>query len=120
VFNLGQLRHLWRSFEDDEPCTCSQSLQACAIYGDVVVDTADMQQRSKAFYKDAMQESDWTNTAAIDRLRDRHLDFLGGMQAVLEQVGTATQASHFVDSSKAPEVALALSLIPSALLLRAA
>jgi hypothetical protein len=114
VFNLGQLRHLWRSFEDNEPCSCSELLQACAIYGDVVVNTAEMQQLSRAFYKDAVRESDWTNTAAIDGLRNRHLDFLRGLQAVLEKVGAATQASHFVDSSKAPEVALALSLLPNA------
>ena len=39
VFNLGQLRHLWRSYEDNEPCSCSQSLQSCEIYADIVVDT---------------------------------------------------------------------------------
>jgi hypothetical protein len=35
VFNLGQLRHLPRAFGDNAPCSCEQSLQACAIYSEV-------------------------------------------------------------------------------------
>ena len=112
VFNLGQLRHLWRSFADDEPCSCGQGLQACPIYKDIVVDTDEMQLAAKAFYKDAAHRSDWTDAITIATLKERHHDFLRGLQAVLEQLGEAVQTTHFVDSSKAPEVALALSLIP--------
>lgn len=113
VFNLGQLRHLWRSYADDEACSCSQSLQSCPIYKDIVVDTTEMQGVAKAFFKDAARQPDWTKAATIAGLRERHRDFLRGMQAVLEQLGDAVQATHFVDSSKTPEVALALSLIPN-------
>lgn len=35
VFNLGQMRHLPRAFGDNAPCSCKQSLQACAIYSKV-------------------------------------------------------------------------------------
>ena len=35
VFNLGQLRHLARAFEDNAPCSCQQPLQACAVYSEV-------------------------------------------------------------------------------------
>ena len=36
VFNLGQMRHLWRAFENDEPCTCGETLQSCAVYSRVM------------------------------------------------------------------------------------
>lgn len=112
VFNLGQLRHLWRSCADNEPCSCGQGLQDCAIYKDIVVDTTAMQTAGKAFFKDAARQSDWTDPATVAALKKRHRDFLRGLQAVLEQIATTVQATHFVDSSKAPEVALALSLLP--------
>lgn len=35
VFNLGQLRHLPRAFEDNAPCSCQRPLQTCAVYGEV-------------------------------------------------------------------------------------
>ncbi|MGI9271186.1 MAG: sulfotransferase [Woeseiaceae bacterium] len=111
VFNLGQLRHLWRSYEDNETCSCRQGLQSCEIYKDIVVDTAEMQRVARAFFKDAARQSDWTRAATISGLKERHKEFLRGMQAVLDQVQDAVQATHFVDSSKVPEVALALSLL---------
>ena len=36
VFNLGQMRHLWRAFDDNAPCSCQQPLQSCAVYGKAV------------------------------------------------------------------------------------
>ena len=114
VFNLGQLRHLWRSFQDNEPCSCGQALQSCPIYRNIVVDTDAMQAAAKAFYQDAARQRHWGDTGARDALRQRHADFLRGMRAVLGQLEDVTGASHFVDSSKSPEVALALSLLPDA------
>ncbi len=35
VFNLGQMRHLPRSFADNAPCSCLQTLQSCAVYSEV-------------------------------------------------------------------------------------
>ncbi len=35
VFNLGQMRHLPRAFDGDAPCSCLQTLQSCAVYGEV-------------------------------------------------------------------------------------
>ena len=113
VFNLGQLRHLWRSFADNEPCSCRLGLQSCEVYREIVVDTAEMQTVAKAFYKDAAGRPDWTDTATIADLREQHKAFLRGMQAILGQLSESVAASHYVDSSKAPEVALALSLLPN-------
>lgn len=36
VFNLGQMRHLWRAFENNAHCSCRQPLQSCAVYGKAV------------------------------------------------------------------------------------
>ena len=111
IFNLGQLRHLWRSYADDEPCSCGQNLQQCPIYGHIVADPAAMQELGKAFFKDAARQSDWADAATRAGLQHRHRDYLDGMRKILEQITTATQVSHFIDSSKAPEVALAFGLL---------
>jgi hypothetical protein len=36
VFNLGQMRHLWRAYDNDDACSCQQNLQACAVYSKVM------------------------------------------------------------------------------------
>ena len=36
VFNLGQMRHLWRAFDNNAPCSCRQPLQSCSVYGKAV------------------------------------------------------------------------------------
>ena len=112
VFNLGQLRHLWRAFELAEPCSCGQKLPQCAIYGHAVSTAAAMSDSGRAFFEDAARLTDWGDAAGREQLRQRHQDFLHGMRAVITQVASDSGASHVVDSSKAPEVALALSLLP--------
>ena len=37
VFNLGQMRHLNRAYDDNAPCSCSEKLQDCAVYSDVAL-----------------------------------------------------------------------------------
>lgn len=111
VFNLGQLRHLWRSYADDEPCSCGQSLSHCQIYGDKVGAASAMPGLGKAFFKDAADHSDWSDPQTRTRLREKHSEYLAGINAVLQHIVQSTQATHFVDSSKAPEIALAFSLL---------
>jgi len=121
VFNLGQLRHLWRAFETNAACSCSQNLQSCLVYGRVVAPShsaagrpriADMHGLAKAFLKDAARQSDWTDQAVRAGLRQRHQAFLEAMLDVLTRIADVTGASTFVDTSKAPEVAMALGLLP--------
>jgi hypothetical protein len=114
VFNLGQLRHLWRAYDDDEACSCGQALHHCASYGHIVSNAGAMQLAGKAFFRDAARSPDWASTSTRTSLQQRHHEFLLGVQTVLEQLVANTGASHFVDSSKAPEMALAFSLIPNA------
>jgi len=112
VFNLGQLRHLWRAYELDEPCSCGHTLQHCPRYAGIVANTAAMQAAGKAFFSDAANQPDWSSIESRTRLKERHGDFLLGLCAVLTQVAADTGATHLVDSSKAPEMALAFSLLP--------
>jgi hypothetical protein len=112
VFNLGQLRHLWRSYADDEPCSCGQKLGHCQIYGGEVGDASSMQELGKAFFKDAAARTNWSDPRTRTRLQGQHSEYLAGVSAVLRHIVQTTQATHFVDSSKAPEIALAFSLLP--------
>jgi len=122
VFNLGQNRHLWRSYENDEPCSCGETLRGCSVYGTVTAasyaasstpQNSEMQQLEKAFARDARRQSDWSDAKVRTDLQQRNQDFLGRMADVLERIAAATQKSYFVDSSKTPEMALAFSLLPN-------
>jgi hypothetical protein len=112
VFNLGQLRHLWRSYGDNDACSCGQKLDDCRIYGDKVGDASTMQELGKEFFKDAAAQSNWSDASTRSKLQEQHSDYLAGIRAVLHHIVQTTQATHFVDSSKAPEIALAFSLLP--------
>ncbi len=78
------------------------------------IDTDAMRKGGKAFFKDAARQSDWGKPETRAGLQQRHRGFLLGVQAVISQVVADTGATHVVDSSKAPEVALAFSLLPDA------
>jgi len=115
VFNLGQLRHLWRSFERNELCTCEQNLPACEIYGQVLTATSDlatMQGLAKAFCKDAEGRSDWSAPDTRSGLQERHRVFLEQLASALDRIAERTSASTFVDTSKISEMALAFDLLP--------
>jgi hypothetical protein len=114
VFNLGQLRDLWRALDLDAPCSCGQTLRHCAIYGHIALDSGAMWKRGKSFFKDAARQASWSDAETRGRLQQRHRDFLSGIRAVLAQIVADTGATHVVDSSKIPEMALALSLLPDA------
>jgi LPS sulfotransferase NodH len=112
VFNLGQLRHLWRSYDQGERCSCGQDLPACPVYGDIVTGADHMIELGKSFFKDAARSANWRDPQVRKGLQNQHAEYLGEIAAVLGQITAKTQATHFVDSSKAPEIALAFSLLP--------
>lgn len=112
VFNLGQLRHLWRSHADNEVCSCGRPLQDCEVYGRIVADAGAMAELGKAFFKDAARHSDWGDPITRSEMQAKHAAYLEGVANVLRKIGEQRELNQFVDSSKAPEFALALSLIP--------
>lgn len=111
VFNLGQFRHLWRAFNDNASCSCGQPLQACPVYSACVADSQSMHRLSRSFLQDAATCPAWSDRHAIEKLRERHRSFLDSMQTLLDRIAQETGATHFVDTSKAPEVALAFELL---------
>lgn len=70
-----------------------------------------MQQLAKAFLKDAAGHKDWGDERVRADLKNKHARFLGGVRDVLHGIARTTHASAFVDTSKAPEVALAFELL---------
>lgn len=123
AFNLGQLRHLWRAFAQGEPCSCGAQLGQCGIYGKVlpkvhaqpgVPAPGEMHILGKRFMADAARQADWADPAFRQRMAERHAGFLAGVAGVLDGIAERTGATWFVDSSKAPEVALAFDLLPGA------
>lgn len=117
VFNLGQMRHLWRAFERDSPCTCGTGLRSCPVYGDLLGDSgdpADTQRLARAFLKDAERRADWTSESTLTALRRRHEDFLARFGDTLGRLAARTGATSFVDTSKIPTFALAVELLPDA------
>ena len=111
VFNLGQLRHLWRAYAENAACSCGEGLQSCAVYAGRVHDGERMQPLAKQFLADAARSRHWADAAQRSQLQQRHRAFLTSLGAMLQELAAVTGATHFVDTSKAPEVALAFSLI---------
>ena len=121
AFNLGQNRHLWRSYSNNESCSCDEPLQDCAVYGKAVAQSyaekdtpaiSAMQQLEKVFTRDARGQSDWSDPEVRSGLQQRNVEFLEKMADVLNRIHALTEKRYFVDSSKTPEFALALSLLP--------
>ena len=121
IFNLGQLRDLWTAFGADAPCSCGRSLQSCPVYSAVVreafgqepgVALEQMRRAMKAFFGDAQRLPDWSRDDRLRALAQRHEAFLARLALVLESLQRNTGAHTFIDASKSPEMALALSLTP--------
>ena len=119
VFNLGQLRDLWGAWANDAPCTCDHPLGACPIYSKVAPSTvgaqgdpgvAQMKADMQAFFADADYLPDWSDLAATSKLAADHASVLARLTGVLDALQAKTGAKTFIDSSKSPEMALALSL----------
>ncbi len=119
VFNLGQLRDLWKSYDRDQPCSCGSKLSACPVYSPVIPalfgeDTSqglsEMKQLMRAFFKEAASHADWSNADTVDQLRQNHRDFLSKLGKVIQALQSRTGIHNFVDTSKSPEMALAFSL----------
>lgn len=120
IFNLGQYRDFWRAYASQAPCTCSNELDRCEIWGSVVkagfgnwrADEFDAAHESmRLFIADAAQLKEWGDSEALDNLRHRHRDYLETTANFIRHVQVATGCNVFVDTSKSPEVALAYSML---------
>ena len=123
VFNLAQLRDLWSACQADAPCTCGERLASCPIWSSVITAVfgsdptaglAAMSGAQKRFFVDAARQRDWGDASRTGALAGRHGSYLEQLAAVLDALQAVTGAAAFVDASKSPEMALALSLTAGA------
>jgi hypothetical protein len=121
VFNLGQLRDLWSAWRADAPCSCGHRLRACPVYGVALKrlfgaeadgGTEAMRQAMQAFFADAGRTADWNDASRLAALGANHAATLDRLGALIDVLAELTGAKAFVDASKSPEMALALSLAP--------
>lgn len=119
IFNLGQLRDLPGAWLAGAPCSCGHPLTSCpvyapavaAVYGDFPTQGLEQVRRSmKAFFGDAARRRDWSAPGTTEQLARRHAGFIVQLAAELDAIQAVTGASTFIDASKSPEMALALSL----------
>lgn len=120
VSNIGQLRDLWRAFNQDAQCTCSSSIRRCTFWGEVASKMCisngyegvlKFQSQNQAFIYDAKHLSDWTDGELINALKVKHHDFLENLHKLCSSCKTVAGVDALVDSSKSPEIALAFSML---------
>ena len=119
VFNLGQMRHLARSWIKDEPCTCGRGLRDCPVYAPVMDEVfgAAPQEGADAFQsgltvllRALSKTPDWSDETARAQLSAAHGATISTLRQLLEAIQRRTGAAVLVDSSKMPEVAMAFDL----------
>lgn len=120
-FNLGQIRHLPLALKRNVTCACHQPIQECAYWGPVAAEMTgrhgeDVFERLKtgapAFKTSATQNSGWEDTAVRDLIRQENAEYLTLLGDLYATAARQAGGAALIDSSKAPEVLLSLSLIP--------
>lgn len=120
MFNLGQMRDIWKAWNEDALCSCGHSLRTCPAYGKAVpralahaglAAPSEAMRHGKAFFKAAARLRDWTDAKDRAELAARHEPYLAALSYLLSNIAQKTGARAFVDSSKSPEMALAFDCI---------
>lgn len=119
VLNVGQLRDVWAGWAADVPCSCGRGLCSCDLWGkmrdvlfpDLPEQRVDASRKAmRAFMRDAAGREDWSDSATLADLSERHSAFIDILRRLLEALIEQTGASLVIDSSKSPEIALAFHL----------
>ncbi len=120
VFNLGQLRDLWWAYGEAAPCSCQNPLTSCPVHRpamtevfgpDVSQGLKQMDEGTRAFIQDAKSLRHWDSAETRHSLRDRHRYLVDTLGKTLTAFVRTTGCHTFIDASKAPEMALAFSLV---------
>jgi hypothetical protein len=120
-FNVGQIRHFPMAHGRNETCACHSPITTCAFWGAVgdqmiarhgaqVFD--NLKAAFPVFKESAHKHADWDQPvvrALIKAENALYLSTLGDLYTIATQV---SGGCALIDSSKAPDVVLALSLIP--------
>lgn len=118
VFNLGQSRDLWKSYNENKECSCGSPLQSCTLWHRVIEAVAPDQSHIMKIHGEMRRFIKHVNSISADDLpgeinylKAEYRDFLSALSAALEVCREESNASIFVDSSKSPEIALAYILL---------
>lgn len=117
--NVGQIRDLPASTRRNVPCSCGAELSKCEFWTGVTSTLKNPRALPRLikgfteFRKEAREDMNWNKQRVRNRLARRHKKYLENLRelftATSEKVGAGKM---LVDSSKSPEQALALALIP--------
>lgn len=119
VFNVGQIRDLPKAYRRNPTCACQNQLNDCAFWSAVVDALPNknilrrVERGYNAFRKDVRQQRFWNRPKVRNEIAKTHKGFLAALEKLYQTTATVAGDRTLVDSSKSPELALALSLIPS-------
>lgn len=123
TLNLGQSRDFWRAFADNRECTCSEALQACPLWSEIVKtafpdwseeDFLGMSKKMRLFIKAAEQHSDWSNPAFLKDISSAHSEYIAAVRLFIAACFSVSGTSTLIDTSKSPEIALSFQLADAA------
>jgi LPS sulfotransferase NodH len=124
TFNIGQsARDFWAARRNNRTCSCAATLDECAFWSSVEAhgfsdwDAAkfgEISNRMKAFVLEANNLDDWNDADALEALAAAHPEYLSALTQLVNSCFSISGAVALIDSSKSPEIALALSLTKSA------
>lgn len=119
TLNIGQSRDFWKAYAENRLCTCGQTLQACPLWSTIALtafptwsddDYLGVHQAMRNFVKEARSLSSFANNSVRNRLAERHADFILHTRKFLEACIRCQPVRALVDTSKSPEIALAVHL----------
>ncbi|WP_174147461.1 sulfotransferase [Leisingera sp. ANG59] len=117
--NVGQIRHLPMSMHKNWPCSCGQTLPLCGYWGQIaarMVQThgasamEELRDGFAAFQKTSNQINNWSDAKARNDIRAAHPRFLELLVSLYRFASAEAQNRVLIDSSKLPNLALALQL----------
>ncbi|MBR9863784.1 MAG: sulfotransferase [Rhodobacteraceae bacterium] len=117
--NVGQIRHLAASMNKNWQCSCGQTLPLCGYWGKVADCMAqhhgssameELRDGFAAFQKASNEIKDWSDAAARSDIRAAHAGFLELLVSLYRFASAEAQNRVLIDSSKIPNLALALQL----------
>jgi len=119
IQNVGQIRDIHRGVTNNPLCSCGSRFRECAFWSPVLADVAahaasrGLDAASPEFARRLRQvadATDWTNLASGGALPG---DLTAAVERLYHACAESSGSSCLIDSSKSPELALALSRAPT-------
>lgn len=117
--NVGQIRHLPMSMRKNWTCSCGQTLPLCDYWGQVAAQMvaahgpdamAELRDGFATFQKTSNQIGAWDDAKARAEIRAAHPRFLELLASLYRFASIQAEGRMLIDSSKLPNLALALLL----------